>query len=65
LRLSVNQRRVPCPTCCRPAPFDPGNRWRPFCSERCRSVDFGAWASETYRVAAATPPDPDEPAQPH
>jgi uncharacterized protein len=52
------ERQVPCPTCRRPAPYTPANRWRPFCSERCRGLDLGAWASESYRVAAGTPPDP-------
>ncbi|WP_395700352.1 DNA gyrase inhibitor YacG [Aquabacterium sp.] len=51
-------RQVPCPTCGQPSRFAPENPWRPFCSERCRSVDFGAWASERYRVAA--PPGPDD-----
>jgi hypothetical protein len=23
----------------------------PFCSERCRLLDLGAWASEKYRIA--------------
>jgi hypothetical protein len=32
--------------------FAPQNPWRPFCSERCRGVDLGAWADERYRVAA-------------
>lgn len=45
-----------CPTCGKPALFAPGNPWRPFCSERCRSVDLGAWASEAYRI----PQKPDE-----
>ena len=43
-------RKVPCPTCRRPVEFVPSNRWRPFCSERCRSVDLGAWASGSYRL---------------
>ncbi|MCW5632154.1 MAG: DNA gyrase inhibitor YacG [Rubrivivax sp.] len=50
-------RLVPCPTCGAPSPFVPDNRWRPFCSERCRSVDLGAWASERFRVPAEAPPD--------
>ena len=29
------------------------NPYRPFCSERCKTQDFGAWASESYRVEAA------------
>lgn len=58
------ERLVPCPNCKTPAPFAPGNRWRPFCSERCRNQDLGAWASESYRVAAEAPPDSDEPSKP-
>ncbi|HQY07789.1 MAG: DNA gyrase inhibitor YacG [Burkholderiales bacterium] len=57
------QRTVPCPTCRRPAVFAPSNRWRPFCGQRCREIDFGAWAAEDYRVAADAPPD-DDPRQP-
>jgi uncharacterized protein len=44
-------RRVPCPHCGQAAVFAPSNRWRPFCSERCRTIDLGAWASESYRVS--------------
>ena len=45
-------RLVPCPGCGQAAPYSAANRWRPFCSERCRSLDLGAWAQERYRVAA-------------
>jgi endogenous inhibitor of DNA gyrase (YacG/DUF329 family) len=45
-------RLVPCPCCGKPAEFSAANRWRPFCSERCRTADLGAWASEQYRVPA-------------
>jgi endogenous inhibitor of DNA gyrase (YacG/DUF329 family) len=50
--MEAAARQVPCPSCQRPAVFAPSNRWRPFCSERCRSADLGAWASERYRVPA-------------
>ncbi len=43
-------KQVPCPRCGQPAPFDAGNKWRPFCSERCKLIDLGDWASERYRV---------------
>jgi endogenous inhibitor of DNA gyrase (YacG/DUF329 family) len=33
---------------------------RPFCSERCKNHDFGAWASESYRVAASPEPSDDD-----
>lgn len=35
-----------------PTPFTPANKWRPFCSERCKMIDLGAWAAESYRVPA-------------
>lgn len=28
-----------------------GNPYRPFCSERCRLVDLGAWTDDRYRIA--------------
>lgn len=31
------------------------NRWRPFCSERCRLIDLGSWIDEDYRVAGKKP----------
>ncbi len=46
-------RVVRCPSCGGDSQYDTTNPWRPFCSERCKNHDFGAWASERYRV-----PDP-------
>ncbi|MEW6611283.1 MAG: DNA gyrase inhibitor YacG [Pseudomonadota bacterium] len=48
----------PCPQCHKPAPWE-GNPYRPFCSERCRLLDLGAWASEQYRVPAEEAPPGD------
>jgi endogenous inhibitor of DNA gyrase (YacG/DUF329 family) len=31
-----------------------GNEFRPFCSERCKLLDFGAWADEEYNLPAET-----------
>lgn len=54
------ERTVPCPACGQPALFAERNRWRPFCSERCRSADLGAWASERFRLPADPPPLDDD-----
>lgn len=48
---------VRCPTCSGPSLFAPANRFRPFCSERCRQIDLGAWANEEFRVPAPMPPE--------
>jgi endogenous inhibitor of DNA gyrase (YacG/DUF329 family) len=52
---------VACPTCGEPAVWTPGNRWRPFCSERCKLIDLGQWAAEKYRVPVAEKFSDDEP----
>lgn len=41
---------VRCPTCSAELEWRPENRYRPFCSDRCRKIDLGAWANEEYRV---------------
>lgn len=50
---SLTVKVVRCPACAGEAPWEP-NPWRPFCSERCRFTDLGAWAAaksaEWYRV---------------
>jgi uncharacterized protein len=51
-------RIVRCPTCGGPSVYAPANPWRPFCSERCKNHDLGAWASEAYRVEVKPDPDP-------
>jgi endogenous inhibitor of DNA gyrase (YacG/DUF329 family) len=38
-------KTVPCPTCQRPVEWSDASTFRPFCSERCRLIDFGAWVS--------------------
>ncbi|HNO87990.1 MAG TPA: DNA gyrase inhibitor YacG, partial [Rhodocyclaceae bacterium] len=41
----VRSREVKCPTCGKAVLWVPENAFRPFCSERCRKIDLGAWAS--------------------
>lgn len=43
-------RKVRCPQCGAEVLWAPENSWRPFCSERCRQIDLGCWASESYRI---------------
>ena len=39
-----------CPLCSEPA--NPGARWFPFCSKRCRTQDLANWATGAYSVPA-------------
>jgi endogenous inhibitor of DNA gyrase (YacG/DUF329 family) len=54
--FSLMVTTVKCPTCQRPVVWSTDNAWRPFCSERCKQVDLGAWAAERFAI-------PGEPAE--
>lgn len=49
---------VPCPHCGKPAHWAADNPYRPFCCERCKLIDFGAWATESHRIPGDTVPAP-------
>jgi uncharacterized protein len=51
-------REVLCPQCGKKVAWVAKNRFRPFCSERCKLIDLGLWAAEDYRipVEGAQPP---------
>lgn len=42
--------KVVCPICKKETQWD-DNPSRPFCSERCRLMDLGKWATGEYRIA--------------
>jgi uncharacterized protein len=46
----VSHRTVACPTCQRPVEWSTASAWRPFCSERCKLIDLGAWVSEERAI---------------
>ena len=48
--------KVKCPTCGKLTEYVKTNPVRPFCSERCQTLDLGAWADEKYRVPEAIDP---------
>jgi uncharacterized protein len=47
-------RNVNCPVCGKPVPWTPESAYRPFCSERCKKIDLGAWASGEYKLPGAS-----------
>lgn len=50
-------RIVVCPQCGGPSRYEAANKYRPFCGERCRSIDLGAWANEEHRLPDQSPQD--------
>ena len=51
---------VKCPTCGKRVEWNEASKYRPFCSERCKTIDLGAWASDRYVVPADPAAEADE-----
>ena len=47
--------RLRCPTCKRSIEWSAEFPYRPFCSERCRLIDLGAWLSEQHAIPGKSP----------
>lgn len=43
-------QKILCPTCRNKTTLAIGNPYRPFCCERCKLIDLGAWAAEEYKI---------------
>lgn len=41
---------VACPTCETKHEYNTNSPYRPFCSERCKLIDLGAWSQESYKI---------------
>lgn len=52
---------VNCPQCGKKVVWDSKNPFRPFCSERCKQTDLGAWAQEKYVIPGAASESEEEP----
>lgn len=48
----MQERQIKCPQCGRLAVYSLENPARPFCSARCKLIDLGQWADESYKVPA-------------
>ena len=53
----VKPKIVNCPACGGESVYGTVNVYRPFCSARCKGIDLGAWASESFRMPTEAPPD--------
>ncbi len=51
---------VKCPTCQKGIEWSAKSAYRPFCSERCRLIDLGEWASEKHAIPGETVPSKEE-----
>jgi hypothetical protein len=53
-------KTVKCPTCQKQVEWSKSSTFRPFCSDRCRLIDLGEWASEKHAIAAEPIPSTEE-----
>jgi hypothetical protein len=63
MKLPNKPAVVACPTCSAAVSWTAENRWKPFCSERCKMIDLGQWATEKYRMPAEEQEPEDTPPQ--
>ncbi len=53
----MKRQIVNCPQCGARVVWDASSPYRPFCSERCKMIDLGAWAAESYRIPVSEDKD--------
>ncbi|MBP9764127.1 MAG: DNA gyrase inhibitor YacG [Gammaproteobacteria bacterium] len=54
-------RALQCPNCQKPVEWTNDFPFRPFCSERCRMLDLGAWADNRYSIPINAPVETEVP----
>jgi len=57
-RQPLATRQIHCPTCGRPIEWSEAFPFRPFCSERCRLIDLGAWLTEKHAIPGEAGSEP-------
>lgn len=50
----MNTEKITCPTCSKANTWHSENKYKPFCSERCKLIDLGEWASENHKIPGAS-----------
>ncbi len=48
--MGTGSRTTACPTCGKLVEWSDNFLYRPFCSERCKLIDLGAWFSEEHAI---------------
>lgn len=45
---------IKCPSCQKAIEYSDKFPHRPFCSERCKLIDLGEWASESHKIPGSS-----------
>lgn len=46
----TNVTTVQCPTCKKNVEWTTESKFKPFCSDKCKLIDFGDWATEAHCI---------------
>ena len=57
--MPADTLQVACPNCGKSVRWVDSERWKPFCSERCKLIDLGDWLDEGHRIPGDELPPPD------
>lgn len=57
---ATKSKTIACPSCKKATSYSPDNPFRPFCSQRCKLIDLGLWASEQYAIPTVIQDDDNE-----
>ena len=57
--MTPKKDSIQCPRCGKKGTWTEDNASRPFCTERCKLIDLGAWASEEYTIPTEDSPSQD------
>lgn len=55
--MTIKLEDIVCPTCKKKGTWTKENTHRPFCSDRCKLIDLGDWASEKHKIAGEKAPE--------
>lgn len=56
----MKKKDIFCPICNKPHTWTDENKFRPFCSDRCKLIDLGEWADDSRSVPGETIPNESE-----
>jgi endogenous inhibitor of DNA gyrase (YacG/DUF329 family) len=60
MEADQKQLTVKCPRCSKPVSWNDEFPFKPFCCERCKLIDLGAWAFEENTIPGENIPDDNE-----
>ena len=58
--MNIKTLSIKCPNCSKQVIMNDESPFRPFCSERCQSLDLGDWAFENHKIPGDIVEDEDQ-----